>query len=608
MATLSYNEWDSGDYGTRAQATQAYSDYLDDQGLSPTDRASAWDTVRTGLQIGTPGPTGSVYAGPAAMALPVASNPTPTPAPNPGNAPVTTEPAKPNTPSGGPTTNPVGPPQPSQPSQPGQTAPTPFQTPDPLAFVPLSTATTQMAPGTTPSAPTTPTNVPPAQVAPPGTPVATPPTQWSLSDPRTQAEILAEDYGGDYNKFIAASPNASVAAQAALPGFNTGVGYGDNGSVIAKGTGATTSGPNAALAPVITATQNPANQTVGAPLGQGGVGGIGGNTTPTSIATTPGSGPSQSGTNGLPPIDFSGVDFGSPTPPNVNVPAPIQAPMPWELPASSVSPTVSPSATPSPAGQPNAPASTASSSPVPAPAASSPNTPVQPSQAPTTDANGLPATSGAMSAVNLTPTTPSNALTNFTISPGALADRYSTAKTQYDDWVTQTDPQFQAANRDALRYAAAGGTIGSGQLNTSLGDIQLNRENAMRSSRDTFLGNALNASIDDAYKNIGIAQQQQAFQQGQQATAFNQNVTLQTLRDSELGQQFQQLMTTLGFNSQQQQQAFENAFKVQQLSDDETGQSFYRALQQAILGYSNDPASYMTWLAGQYAQPSRAAA
>lgn len=533
-----------------------------------------------------------------------------------GSAPLPVAPTIPGTAH----TDPVSPPKPSAgpaatPNNP-VAPPTPFQTNDPLAFMPLPVAAGQMAPqgagGTLASPSPTPTSPTPTPTGGTGGPTATttpapPPAQWSYNGPRTQQEILQQDYHGNYDAFLAASPNASISALGTDPGViaarNAGNTVGSNGAQF-DATGKQVAGPNAALA-----------ATEAAPYIQAG---INPNGTPVS-APPPYATRDANGLPALPPMPNAS------TPSPVNVPTPIQAPMPWERPVGSTpnagntlpsagapSAAITPNANGLPVAPANASNATAPTTPSPAASTVTPASASPSASTPTTDANGLPTTSGAMSAgnaVNLTPATPSNSLTNMTIAPGQLADRYGIAQTKLQSLIHDTlDPQFAADNRDSIRSAAAAGAIGSGQLNTSLGDILARRTHDINSASTSFLGNALNSSIDDAYKNVGIAQQQQNFQQNQQNTGFNQQVTLQQLSDSELGQQFSQLMTTLGFNSTQMQQAFENAYKVQQLSDDETGQSFYRALQQFIAGTSGDPAQIQAWLAGQYARPTSAAA
>ena len=138
--------------------------------------------------------------------------------------------------------------------------------------------------------------------------------------------------------------------------------------------------------------------------------------------------------------------------------------------------------------------------------------------------SGTPVGSSFAPGVNLTPTTVDNALTNDTISPGPMADRFKIAQDQWQNFVNATDPQYQAALRDAQSRAFGAGRGVSGALRTSLGDLANQRALALDTQKNSFLNNALSGSIEDAYRNLGIAQQQQAFQAGQQGTAFNQSL------------------------------------------------------------------------------------
>lgn len=232
--------------------------------------------------------------------------------------------------------------------------------------------------------------------------------------------------------------------------------------------------------------------------------------------------------------------------------------------------------------------------------AGDPRLPVIPSadppmgSAPTTSSNG---------AVNLTPTTPADALTNYTISPGELADRFGIAKDKIADWNAIEEPIYDRTIQGISQNRAGAGQLGSGMLRGSFRDAANDYNTSRLTAERGFLNDALGGSIDDAFKSVGVAQQQQGFQQGQKDTAFNQNVTLQQLQDSESGQQWTQLMQSVGFNADQMQRAWDNAYKAQQLSDDETGEAFNRAMQQAIFGAQGNPADILEWLAGLYALP-----
>lgn len=121
-------------------------------------------------------------------------------------------------------------------------------------------------------------------------------------------------------------------------------------------------------------------------------------------------------------------------------------------------------------------------------------------------------------------TNPASDLRGQTITPGPTANREQIANTYEQNWNAQTNPQFQADLKSATSQAAGAGQLGSGQLRTSLGDLAYNRDVQRNADESNFQNTALNGTINDAYNNIGIAQQQQGFQAGQQNQTFNQGL------------------------------------------------------------------------------------
>lgn len=158
--------------------------------------------------------------------------------------------------------------------------------------------------------------------------------------------------------------------------------------------------------------------------------------------------------------------------------------------------------------------------------------------------NGASTTSPA-AAVNLSPTDPNNPLTNSTITPGQMADRQALARQSFSDFTNATDPAYQAALRSATQASAAAGGLGSGMLRTSYGNLENNRAQQLDTAKNQFLTAADQGSIDDAWKAIQLAQQQQQFQSGQQGTAFNQNVQEQELQDALTNSSFGRSLSTL---------------------------------------------------------------
>ena len=161
-------------------------------------------------------------------------------------------------------------------------------------------------------------------------------------------------------------------------------------------------------------------------------------------------------------------------------------------------------------------------------------------------ATGLPGVGAAPSgAFTQTPTTAENALTNQTLDYGPLTDRFKVAQSELENWDKTSNPQFQADLRDAMRKAAAGGALGSGMLQTSIGDIAQNRELTRQGMGTSFLNNALTGSIGDAKDRANFAAGQQGFQAGQQQTAFGQGVTEAELNDRLTGNAFSRALQTL---------------------------------------------------------------
>lgn len=126
--------------------------------------------------------------------------------------------------------------------------------------------------------------------------------------------------------------------------------------------------------------------------------------------------------------------------------------------------------------------------------------------------------------VNTYSTNPASDLRGQTITPGPMANRMNIAQTYENNWNAATAPQFQADLRSATSQAAGAGQLGSGQLRTSLGNLAYNRDTQRNANESNFLNTALGGTIDDAYRNIGVAQSQQAFQAGLQNQTFQQQL------------------------------------------------------------------------------------
>jgi hypothetical protein len=163
------------------------------------------------------------------------------------------------------------------------------------------------------------------------------------------------------------------------------------------------------------------------------------------------------------------------------------------------------------------------------PLGSRPTTATTPSTSTTSPTYLNPTATG----VNVSPTSAGNSLLGQTITPGAMANPTNIANSNLQNWQQQQAPIYASNIRQATSAAAGAGQLGSGQLNTSLGNLAYNQNQATNAAMGNFTNQAQQQEIQDAYNNIGIEQQQQGFQAGEQNTGFNQG--LQSLLAGESG-------------------------------------------------------------------------
>jgi len=152
---------------------------------------------------------------------------------------------------------------------------------------------------------------------------------------------------------------------------------------------------------------------------------------------------------------------------------------------------------------------------------------------PTTNStlNGLLPNVGATptgTGVNSTPTSPGSSLLDQTLQGPSVTDPVQNALAGWNTFQQASQPQYNADLRTAMQQAAAGGALGSGMLNTSLGNIANQYQNQLQTAQQSLLENALQQQNRNAYANVGIAQQQQGFQNNQQQEAV-QNALQQYL-------------------------------------------------------------------------------
>lgn len=200
-------------------------------------------------------------------------------------------------------------------------------------------------------------------------------------------------------------------------------------------------------------------------------------------------------------------------------------------------------------------------------AQAAPNAPIT-SQMPTLSPIPAAPPQGQPQGVGLTPTDPNNPLTGQTIARDPLVDRFNLAQERFNTFAQATDPQYQSALRQAQRLGAASGGLGSGMLRTDLGNLAGQRDLQMRTAQQGFLQDALEGTIGDQFRDVGVAQQQQ------------------------------------GFQNMQQQQAFENELRRMGFTDQMLNSAFGRALQAYMAGQTGGTGSGTTLAVGNQYQQS----
>lgn len=259
--------------------------------------------------------------------------------------------------------------------------------------------------------------------------------------------------------------------------------------------------------------------------------------------------------------------------------------------AASTPPVASP---PPPSPVPAAPvpvAATPSPSPAPLPLA---QTQGQPS--PVVPASSLPSALGPVHpnpipAVSPGVSTNTNSLLGQTITPSNDIDRVAIAK----DLLSQFDPLTEAKFREDLdrssQQAAGMGQLGSGMWRSSLAKVAGDRAQQRDAYERQVIDQALGGKLDDYYKNIGIAQQQQGFQAGQQRAAFDQTMATRAADLQEKVANGQLSLQQAAQELQRQAQAFGQDVTQIQLEDYLTNSDFNRSMSRLQAGESNDPYS-----------------
>lgn len=163
---------------------------------------------------------------------------------------------------------------------------------------------------------------------------------------------------------------------------------------------------------------------------------------------------------------------------------------------------------------------------------------------------------------------PGHDLRNQTIAPGQESNRFGLAKQYLDTYSQQQLPQFQSQLRSAIQGRAALGGLGSGMLNTDVGNLDLAQQRDYNAHAQNFLTDALGNQIND-----------------------NAN-------------QRQELRGERGYENGLEDQGYNRARQGMYDQDYLTNSSFNRGLEQAQFGYGGNPAGAQAAAGDYYGQQS----
>lgn len=169
-------------------------------------------------------------------------------------------------------------------------------------------------------------------------------------------------------------------------------------------------------------------------------------------------------------------------------------------------------------------------------------------------------------------------------------DRYKLAQDEYDTYAKATAPSQDLALTNAEKMASATGTNGSGMLNTSFGNIALQRARDLQNERDTLFNTAQQQTMADRQATLAAVLGAQGQTNAQDASA----------RGEQRSERQYQADTANNALTQAEQEA--------QLNDQLTNSAFNRSATQTQLGFENDPALAQLTAAGQQGQTAAAGA
>lgn len=144
-----------------------------------------------------------------------------------------------------------------------------------------------------------------------------------------------------------------------------------------------------------------------------------------------------------------------------------------------------------------------------------------------------PAAPPTVPGVSTSPLDPNGGLLNASILPDANApDRVKLAQTEFQNYLDQQLPEYQAKLRGAFSDNAAMGRLGSGQLATSIGDLDLAAQRDANAKMSDLTTAATTGTIADRQQALANAKDERNYEANRSDTAYGQGVNNLNLEDA----------------------------------------------------------------------------
>jgi hypothetical protein len=142
------------------------------------------------------------------------------------------------------------------------------------------------------------------------------------------------------------------------------------------------------------------------------------------------------------------------------------------------------------------------------------------------------APAGTPAGVGLNQIDPNADMRNTSVLPTDAVDRGKLVDDRFKNYLSGALPEFQRKLRGTFQDNAAMGRLGSGQLATSVGDLDLNAQREANQTYSDLTSNAAEGSIQDARNNRNEYRNERDYQGGLENQAYNRGIQGVTLEDA----------------------------------------------------------------------------